>query len=54
MGGITMPIMTGITGTVADMEGTIGAGMTIITATGVTPGQTGGTGCGIEIDRRSD
>jgi hypothetical protein len=37
---------------VADMEGTIGAGITIIIATGVTPDQTGGTGSGIEIDRR--
>ena len=53
-GGIATPIMTGITGTVVDMEGTIGAGMTIITATGVTPDRTGGTGSGIEIDRWSD
>jgi hypothetical protein len=44
--------MTGITGTAADMEGTIGAGMTTITDTGVTPDRTGATGSGIEIDRQ--
>lgn len=45
-----MAIMTGITGTVADMKGTIGDGMKILTATGVTRDQTGGTGSGIEIN----
>jgi len=43
-------IMTGITGTVADMKGTIGDGMKKLTATGVTRDQTGGTGSGIEIN----
>ena len=42
--------MTGITGMLADMKETIGDGMKIITATGVTRDQPGGTGIGIEID----
>jgi len=45
-----MAIMTRITGTVADMKGTIGDGMKILTVTGVTRDQTGGIGSGIEIN----
>ena len=45
-----MPTMAGITGTLADSKETIGAGMMIITATGVTRDQPGGTGIGIEIN----
>jgi hypothetical protein len=50
MGGITTVIMTGITGTVADMKGTIGAGMEMLIVTGVTHDRTGETGNGIEIN----
>jgi hypothetical protein len=50
MSGIAMPIMTGITGTVAGMKGTIGDWMQIITATGVTREQAEGIGIGKEIN----
>ena len=52
MGGITIAITGGTTGTVAAMTGAIGDGMEILIATGVTHDQTAGTGTGIEINWR--
>jgi hypothetical protein len=50
MSGIAMAITGGTTGTVAAMIGAIADGMDILTATGVTHDQTGGTGSGEEIE----
>jgi hypothetical protein len=50
MGGITTVIMTGITGMVAGMKETIGAGMELLIVTGATHDRTGETGSGIEIN----
>jgi len=50
MSGIAVAITAGTIGTVVAMTGTIGDGMVIITATGVTHEQTGGTGSGKEIN----
>ena len=50
MSGIAVAITVATTGTVVAMTGAIGDGMEIITATGVTRDQTGGTGSGKEIN----
>jgi len=52
MDGITMMITRGTTGVRAVMTGTIGDGMEILTATGVTHDHTAGIGIGIEINWR--
>ena len=50
MSGIAVAITAGTTGTVVAKTGTIGDKMEIITATGVTPDQTGGIRIGKEIN----
>ena len=52
--GTAVSIMTAIAGMAAGMKGTIGAGMRIVTANGASLDRIGGTGSGIEIDRRSN
>jgi hypothetical protein len=50
MTGIAVPITEDTIGTAVAMTGTIGGGMEIVTATGVTHDQTGGTRSGKEIN----